>query len=241
MAKKESVTDRVVNYIREEIESGRWALGSRIPSENELCEILGCSRVSVRAAIQKYVGLGVLRSERGRGTFVSSGRVMPSDDGALVPAGRSGLGLNDEQMFALYLEWRQARSLIEPEIAYHVAQTADDALIRKLSDLTQEMRDLVGDQDRFIQKDVRFHLTLAEAYGNSFVLSAMRLLLEQRDLLYYGNDRFGFFGGVYFHALITDAIARHDPDSAKRLMIDHCYESAEIRRLLGNLGTTGTK
>ncbi len=40
-------------------------------------------------------------------------------------------------------------------------------------------------------------------------------------MLTYGNDKFGFLGGIYYHFLITDAIARHDAKEAKKLMDEH--------------------
>ena len=50
--------------------TGQWRPGQRIPSEVELCEVYGVSRVTVRRAIEDLVKTGRLNRYRGKGTFV---------------------------------------------------------------------------------------------------------------------------------------------------------------------------
>ena len=68
---KTSVTQQIIEYIKENIQNGSWKVGEKIPSEPSLVEELGVSRASLRVAIQQYVALGVLRSEQGKGTFIT--------------------------------------------------------------------------------------------------------------------------------------------------------------------------
>lgn len=56
--------------IRERIRSGEWAPGSLIPSERELCERYGISRMTARQAISGLEAEGLLYREQGKGTFV---------------------------------------------------------------------------------------------------------------------------------------------------------------------------
>ena len=62
--------DRVFQYLSDQISKGTWKPGDRIPSEKELCSIIGVSRISVRAGINRLAALGILESKRGCGTFV---------------------------------------------------------------------------------------------------------------------------------------------------------------------------
>lgn len=57
--------------IREQIESGLWRPGDRIPTEDELCRLYSISRSPVRQALKELVYEGVLVRRPGAGTFVN--------------------------------------------------------------------------------------------------------------------------------------------------------------------------
>lgn len=57
--------------IREKINSNEYPANSMIPSEAELCEHYGVSRVTVRRAVLDLVQEGLLTRGKGKGTFVS--------------------------------------------------------------------------------------------------------------------------------------------------------------------------
>ena len=50
--KKQNIGDMVFEQLRSAIASGEWQCGDKLPSESELCNTLGVSRVSVRSALQ---------------------------------------------------------------------------------------------------------------------------------------------------------------------------------------------
>lgn len=62
---------QAVNLINEEIAAGVLKPGTRLPPERELCQQLGISRVTLRKALTKLVGDGVLRPSHGRGWYVA--------------------------------------------------------------------------------------------------------------------------------------------------------------------------
>jgi LacI family transcriptional regulator len=65
------VSDQLRSKLTLEIERGRYAKGSRLPSERELAVKYGTSRTTVRQAIAELVRNGVLRRAVGKGTFVA--------------------------------------------------------------------------------------------------------------------------------------------------------------------------
>ena len=65
-------TDEMEDRICHMIISSELKDGAPIPSENLLCEQFGVSRITVRSALAKLVERKVLRTERGRGSFVAS-------------------------------------------------------------------------------------------------------------------------------------------------------------------------
>jgi GntR family transcriptional regulator len=63
--------------LTEEILSGRWGPGDRLPSEPTICAQFDISRTTVRQALAELESEGMIRKEKGRGTFVAERR--PSD------------------------------------------------------------------------------------------------------------------------------------------------------------------
>ncbi len=57
-------------WIRELIQSGRYERGTSLPSEVELSKICQVNRNTLRQAIAELTAAGMLRKEKGRGTFV---------------------------------------------------------------------------------------------------------------------------------------------------------------------------
>jgi GntR family transcriptional regulator len=61
--------------LREKIRAEEWKPGDLIPSERELSETYGISRMTARQAITDLVNEGVFFREQGRGTFVADNRI----------------------------------------------------------------------------------------------------------------------------------------------------------------------
>lgn len=63
--------NQVVEGIRAKIESGAYKINSKIPTEPELCEEYGVSRITVRRAVEELEAEGLLVRRQGKGTFVT--------------------------------------------------------------------------------------------------------------------------------------------------------------------------
>ena len=55
----------------ESIETGQWQAGQQLPNESELAKTFGVSQITIRQALRDLAGLGYVRREQGRGTFVA--------------------------------------------------------------------------------------------------------------------------------------------------------------------------
>ena len=73
---KSSVSQQVFDQLREQILSGGWKPGDKLPSENELAAQFGVSRVTVRNALQRLSGWACWRPVSARGP--SSGGLRPA-------------------------------------------------------------------------------------------------------------------------------------------------------------------
>lgn len=63
---------QAISALTEMIESGQLPLGSKIPSEAELGEMLGISRSTLREALSHLEKYGMITRQPGRGTFVTA-------------------------------------------------------------------------------------------------------------------------------------------------------------------------
>jgi len=64
-------TEYVERSVRELIASGELGPGGRLPSERQLAEQLGAGRTTIRLVLLKLATEGIVRSEHGRGYFVT--------------------------------------------------------------------------------------------------------------------------------------------------------------------------
>ncbi len=68
---------QIANSLRREINDGRIATGDALPSERDLCELTGASRVTIRKAVGQLIDEGLLFRKQGSGTFVSQRIEVP--------------------------------------------------------------------------------------------------------------------------------------------------------------------
>lgn len=66
-----SLYEQLKNLIKEQIKNGELKPNQQIPSERELCERYGISRITVRQAISLAIQEGLLFRTHGKGTFVA--------------------------------------------------------------------------------------------------------------------------------------------------------------------------
>ncbi|MBF7957940.1 GntR family transcriptional regulator [Rahnella victoriana] len=69
---------QVSEWIRENIYKGDLTTGDRVPSENQIMDMLGVSRGTVKKAVTLLVNEGMLVQVQGKGTFVKSENISYS-------------------------------------------------------------------------------------------------------------------------------------------------------------------
>lgn len=95
--------DQIRIMILKMIETGEFQEGEKIPSELELVELFGASRITVRRAIKELEDEGVLKIVRGKGTFVEKAkrpvRILNLEEGFT-----DGLQIGNNQVTKVILE-----------------------------------------------------------------------------------------------------------------------------------------
>src|SRR5579862_8553656 len=166
--KQDSVTDLVRHQLIEMIESGRIAVGDRLPSEAELAKAFGVSRPVVREALVSLRILGLTSSRSGRGTYVESNQIRrPLSFGGLSP----------EQL-------NEVRSYLEIPCAALAAERRRDEDLERLGRLVEEFR-TADDPTRRVRVDSQFHVAVARATGNPLfarLVEDIRKAVEEQAL-----------------------------------------------------------
>lgn len=71
---------QIVRALSDSIANGTYRPGDKLPTEAELIEQFGVSRITVRSAIKEMEDAGLVERARGKGTFVSSDTQMYAAD-----------------------------------------------------------------------------------------------------------------------------------------------------------------
>ena len=68
--------EQLENSLKDLIKSGSYQPGNRIPTEKELSQIYGVSRITIRRALDDLTKEGLLLKQQGKGTFVQNKKIM---------------------------------------------------------------------------------------------------------------------------------------------------------------------
>lgn len=203
--RRTSLIAQVTEQLRAEIRSGRWPVGSRIPTEPELTELTGTGRNTVREAVQALVHAGMVERRQGSGTYVIS---TSSLGGALTEY------FADAQQRDI-LELRRALDTTAASLA---AQRRDVGDIANLERLLEERRVAWDDdQETAIEADVQLHRAIVVASHNAVYLEFYDSLLP---VIAAGiRSRSEKAGDEAYHAEhieLVESVIAGDPERAAR-------------------------
>lgn len=216
---KSKITDQLIEIFVRNINSGNWKVGEKIPSENQLTQTLGASRASVRNAIQYLIALGVLESEHGRGTFLLESSVD------LEAISKGKIATSDCEDIEAVLQFRLA---VESECAYLAAKNSSPQLVTNLEKELDLMKNNIDRQSQFVTHDIRFHMMLAKASGNSLLSkSLVTVFSETKKNHEQMNVLFGYEDGIFYHTEILEAVKKGDAKMAYRTMQEHMLHAIE--------------
>lgn len=214
--RRENVPASIASDLRRRILQGDLPPGSQMPGHRGLAASYSVSVGSVREALSMLISAGLVETRAGRGTFVAA-----SDARSLRPGATSGVaGTGATLERAEVEELVEAREVIEVALAAMAARHRDPEATTRLRACAERMAAASASPAAYSEADVEFHLALADAAGNRYLLRSMlaiRSLLKQDMEL--GAEaairRFGDLGvSVESHARLVDAIEAGDAELA---------------------------
>jgi len=203
----EQAADLLLDRIRE----GEWPLGSKLPGENTLGPQLGVGRSTVREAIRRLAGQGVLATRQGAGVFVASLDIV-EDWGAVLKKADIDSVI-------------EARIAIEVEAAALAAERRSPAELRAIRRAADKRDTQRTEIDAHVDADIAFHRSIVTASHNPIIIDLFdsftpRSRQAMIDLLRLRGE-FGSDDDQLAHAAILDAIADRDGQTASALARTH--------------------
>jgi len=202
---------RLADSIAAEIESGKYKVGERLPTERELADQFGVSRPTLREALIALEMLGMIEARHGLGIYVTRAQLP------LTAA------TYDFEIGAF--ELIEARRLFEGEAAALAAATIDDEHLAEL----ERLLELMADEDELKGEDAdkEFHMVIARATGNGAIIATVENLWELRNRSPLARNILtrargtGLEPRIVEHRRVLDGLKAHDPAAARQAMRDH--------------------
>jgi DNA-binding FadR family transcriptional regulator len=210
----------VIAQIRRAILSGQYRPGDRLPTEREMAQQFGVSRVTVRDALRALEANGLVRVKVGGqgGPYVSEPDISLLSD---------SIGTHLHLQGTSFQELAEARLALETTAAQLAAQRATPADLVALKTAIQgPMRPPNGDT---AASSLDFHTALVIGAHNQALLAMFRatraLVQEAFDQLHAQQPDMAD-AARKTHSELYAAIAAHDADRAGDLMRRHLEEFA---------------
>ena len=216
----------LVDSLTEQIRSGEWKPGERLPGELQIMQHHRVSRTVVREAISALQAAGYVHTRHGIGTFVLE---TPAKlefqfrvDATSIPTVLDILAM---------LELRKG---LESEAAAIAAVRRTDAQLAEMRRVLTAFHSAMESGGETAQPDFQFHLLIAEATGNRYFVEVLahfgtttiprtRVSLRQSAV-----DQKAYLAVLAReHEHIFSAILRGDPGAAAACMRTHLANSLD--------------
>lgn len=201
--------------------------GQKLPNEMQLSNQMGISRTTLREAIRILVAEGLLRVERGNGTFV-------------VDQGDIKTDVKELQSIKVTLhDLFETRLMIEPEAAKLACERATEAEIEHILALGETVQHLIlldpTTQER-ISTETEFHSSIIRAAHNEFLnnfLPVVESTIEKTFEL-HANLELIAQDAYADHIMIMDFLKRRDGIALRSAVLIHLHH-ALIREEISTL------
>lgn len=219
-----SLVELASELIIQLIIENNWIAGDKLPNEYELAEKLNVGRSTIREAIKALVSRNILEIRRGAGTYISKKGGIADDPLGLI-------FIKDKLKLAADL--LEVRFMIEPEIASIAAIKADEEEIKIMSDLCDEIDELILKNESYIEKDIEFHTAIAKSSKNSVIVNLIPIINKSIAIFIDITNQKLRKETMETHREILNSIKTRDSKGARDSMYLHLvYNSRNIKAII---------
>ncbi|AOT03055.1 FadR/GntR family transcriptional regulator [Arthrobacter sp. U41] len=220
---RQSLVGMVYDDLLNRILSGEFPPGSTLPGELELTTQQEVSRMTIREAVKTLEAQGVVRIERGRGTFVNPLNRWTTMEAVLRAVSE---GENDALASIQLIELRRMLETGAAELAAERMSAEDlESIRRHLAAMRSAHQ--ANDVAHFVEADLAFHDVIHHASGNVFlavlfkplsVVLAARRAETSKVVQIQAN-------AIEEHGRIVEAFESGDPERARQAMDSHMTQT----------------
>ncbi|MCX7425115.1 MAG: FadR/GntR family transcriptional regulator [Planctomycetia bacterium] len=221
LGKRETLVEAIAEELIRYIAANNLRGGDRLPSERELVERIGASRLPLREALCMLKGLGIIEAKHGKGIFVK--RLDISAVFAMLsPLLRTQADIDVNQVFAV-------RFYLEVGIAEVAAVQRTDENLATMQAAIDGMRECFDRQSDYVRHDMAFHQELGRATGNPVFRVLMTSIADLlTELQYFYRDDVDFRAkALAEHQEILEAVRARDAQRAKAAAREHLRNATE--------------
>lgn len=213
-----SIANIAAQALQRRIIEGEFPTGATLPSQRELADQLSISRASLREAISTLEALGIVRTQPGKGVFVTAGKHHDPDH---LPRGTASM--TPQVLF-------EFRTVLEPAWTALAARRINAAGRDRLEMIQRGMEDALRVCDLVMAADwdLQFHMYLAEHSGNAGLATVAAQFRDQigHSLRLPFSNPAGIWEPADEHRTILGAILAGEAATAEAAMRAHISAAA---------------
>jgi GntR family transcriptional repressor for pyruvate dehydrogenase complex len=212
--------EEVADYLRNQIVSGVYKPGERLPSLRELGEMLGVGQSTIREAIGSLKTMGLVSIRQGEGTFVT--QFEPEELLAMLESIRP---VTKQDIISLL----EVRKIIESGIVRLAAERRTEEDLQFIKKAVEELEEAHRSdiRNKGDQADWEFHFAIANASHNEILVSMMHSISEiMKRTMKLARQKIYEMPGVperllQEHLDIYKAIESGNGEQAEKMLLDH--------------------
>ena len=209
---KTKLHEEIVAQLKDKIICGEFESGMKLPPERELAHGYQVNRSTLREALNKLEGMGLVEKKHGHGVFVKD--YLESGSLELV---KQLLVMDGRLNLKMFPNLMELRRLVVPEISYYAAVNRTPEDLKALEQIVMKDTEM-----SMAEKDRRIHNLIARASGNILfviLLNAFSDLAREPALSYFDVPE-NRKRSALFHKAIYKAIKEKKPEKAKKIMLE---------------------
>lgn len=220
-------SELIMEHLKQQILSGEYPPGSRLPTVVELSASFQVGRSTIREALSALKAIGYINIRHGGGTFVNQ----------TLPAEEDNNSISFSVPMESLREVIEVRKYIETGCASLAALRRTPSDLEAISATLDLMQRALGDEAESEKADVQFHLQIARASHNTLLIDLMESLNERlqenmresRRLWFY-SERAAAERLLKEHRLIFEAIQAQNEALAAQTMMQHLTKVESVMK-----------